>query len=96
MKRKEDSNESKERVETKGTAERKGRVETKGRKYIRNERKELQRTDERIKVTNRLWEAQEVKRRGFINEVKRKDGRNEMNDLTANGRKELKRKEGSN
>ena len=54
MKRKEDSNESKERVKTKGTAERKGRVETKGRKYIRNERKELQRTDERIKVTNRL------------------------------------------
>ena len=33
---------------------------------------------------------------GVINEVKRKDGRNEMNDLTANGRKELKRKEGSN
>ena len=33
---------------------------------------------------------------GFINEVKRKDGCNEMNDLTANGRKELKRKEGSN
>ena len=90
LKRKEDSNEWKER------AERKGRVETKGRKYIRNERKELQRTDERIKVTNRLWEAQEVKRRGFINEVKRKDGRNEMNDLTANGRKELKRKQGSN
>ena len=56
----------------------------------------MQRIDERIKVTNRLWEAQEVKRRGFINEVKRKDGRNEMNDLTANGRKELKRKQGSN
>ena len=33
---------------------------------------------------------------GCINEVKRKDGRNEMNDLTANGRKDLKRKEGSN
>ena len=37
-----------------------------------------------------------MKRRGFINEVKRKDGRNGMNGLTANGRKELKRKEGSN
>ena len=42
----------------------------------------MQRTDERIKVTNRLWEAQEVKRRGFINEVKRKDGRNERKEVT--------------
>ena len=28
--------------------------------------------------------------------MKRQDGRNEMNNLTANGRKELKEKEGSN
>ena len=64
-------------------------------------RKEGSRTScsKRIKVTNWL---SEVKGRGksnewdYIKEVRRRDGRNEMNDVTANGRKELKRKEVTN
>ena len=47
-------------------------------------------------MVKRKGRSKELDLYGFIKEVKRKDGRNEMNDLRANGRKALKRKEGSN